>query len=331
MDKLRALDYFVAAAREGSFSGAARRFEVSTPAVARLVTALEASLGVQLFNRNAQGLSLTAEGGAYLQTCLPLLQQLREADESLTGGAARAQGMLVLGVPPYLSQHCILPALPEFHAAWPDIQIDIRNVDLVSAPEAQQADVLLLYGWQSHGEMVHRRIAQTRSLICASPAYWKAHGVPHRPKDLEQHQCLLFRDQENTILDFWEYEKEGKKEGATVRGWLVSDHRDVLLDAALAGLGVGRFSDLSIHEELKSGRLRPVMLDWQTKHAPPINLMYRAGQRRTPRVKVFIDFLIELFARLEQEREPAGEAALIAEKPHWYRRRRARASSSPRD
>ncbi|MDO8301205.1 LysR family transcriptional regulator [Lacisediminimonas sp.] len=330
MDKLRALEYFVAAAREGSFSAAARRLDVSTPAVARLITALETSLGVQLLHRTVQGIALTADGASYLEACKPVLQQLRAADESVTGAAVRAQGMLVVGVPPFLSQHCILPALPAFHARYPDIQLDIRTVDLVTAPEAQAADILLLYGWQSHAEMVNRRVAQTRSLICASPAYWAAHGMPQRPRDLEHHNCLLFRDQEETILDFWEYERNGDKEGVTVSGWLVSDHRDVLLDAALAGTGVARFSDLSISSHLRSARLVPALLDWETKHAPPINLMFRASQRGTPRVRVFVDYLVALFAELEQQRVPAPTGPLPAERPHWYKRRHGRASASPR-
>ncbi|WP_151447474.1 LysR family transcriptional regulator [Lacisediminimonas profundi] len=331
MDKLRALEYFVAAAKDGSFSAAARRLDVSTPAVARLITALETSLGVQLFHRATQGIALTPDGAGYLEACKPVLQQLRAADESLTGAAVRAQGTLVLGVPPSLSQHCVLPAMAAFHARYPDIQIDIRTVDLASAPEAQEADILLLYGWQSHAGMVHRRIAQTRSLICASPSYWAAHGVPQRPKDLEGHTCLLFRDQEDTILDFWEYEREGRKEAVTVSGWLISDHRDVLLDAAIAGAGVARFSDLTIASHLRSGRLVPALLDWETKHAPPINLIYRASQRRTPRVRVFIDFLVELFKELEMQRVPTPTAPLPAERPHWYKRRHGRASASPRE
>jgi LysR family transcriptional regulator for bpeEF and oprC len=331
LDKLRALDYFIAAAGEGSFSAAGRRFDVSTPAVARMIGELEKSLGVRLFHRGAQGLSLTSEGAEYLRACRPLLQQLRQVDDSLSGAASRPQGLLVLGAPPYLSQHCILPALPAFHEAYPDLQVEIRSVDLASSPKALEADVLLLFGWQSHGEMVHRRIAQTRSLICASPSYWEKHGVPQRFKDLEQHKCLLFRDQEGTTLDFWEYEKAGKKEGVKVSGWLISDHRDVLLDAALAGAGVGRFSDLTVREHLLSGRLLPVMLDWETRHAPPINLLYRSDPRRVPRVKVFIDFLIGLFEELEADGSPVPTSTVAAEKPYWYKRRRTRASSSPRD
>lgn len=328
MDKLRALQYFVAAARARSFSGAARRLDVSIPAVARLVTTLERSLGVTLFERSSQGLTLTADGASYLEKCQPLLLQLADIDEAISGAAARPRGSLVIGAPPIISQHCLLPALPAFHARYPDIQLDIRTVDRPTAPEAQSVEVMLLYGWPEHAGMVHRRVAHTRLLICASPVYWAAHGVPKRPKDLEGHACLLFRDQEGTILDHWEYEREGRKEAAAVSGWLVSSHRDVIMDAAIAGVGVARFTDLTVRAPLRSGQLVPVLLDWETKQSPPINILYRAHQRRTPRVRLFVDFVIELFARLEKEREPAFASMIPVERPHWYQRRHARASAS---
>ena len=330
MDKLRALQYFVAAAREGSFSGAARRLDVSVPAIARLVGALERQLGLSLFDRTVQGLNLTADGTSYLDSCQPLLEQLAAIDEALLGAAARPRGTLVLGAPPILSQHCILPALPAFHARYPDIQVDVRTVDRPRSREAEAAEILVLYGWPQQPGMVQRRLAKTRLMICASPAYWAAQGVPQRPKDLERHPCLLFRDQEGTVLDLWEYEREGQKESAAVSGWLVSSHRDVILDAAIAGLGVARFTDLTVRTPIRSGQLVPVLLDWESKHAPPIQLLYRASQRRLPRVRLFIDFLTALFRDLEGEREPALAVNVEAERPHWYRRRHGRASATPR-
>ncbi|WP_082988323.1 LysR family transcriptional regulator [Bordetella bronchialis] len=329
MDKLRALEYFVAAANERSFTGAARALNVSVPAVARLVGALEQRLGVALFERTVQGLTLTADGVNYLAVCRPLMEQLDAADEALRGGALRPRGTLVLGTSPILSQHSILPALPAFHARHPDIHIDIRNIDRVTAPEASTAEVLVLYGWPKQPGMVHRHLADTRLLICAAPQYWEKHGVPVSPRDLAHHQCLLFRDHEGTVIDYWEHERDGQVEAVAVNGWLVSSHRDVILDAVIAGQGVARFTDLSIRDPLRMGLLVPVLTDWQTRQSPPINLLYRSNQRRLPRVRLFIEFLTDLFQRLEDERGPELAQQLAAEEPHWYRRRHSRASATP--
>jgi DNA-binding transcriptional LysR family regulator len=329
VNKLRALEYFIAAANERSFTAAARTLDVSVPAVARLIGALEKSLGVALFDRTVQGLTLTSDGVNYLDACQPLLEQLISADEAVRGGGQRPRGTLVLGTSPILSQHSILPALPAFHARYPDIHIDVRNIDRVTAPEASAAEVLVLYGWPKQAGMVHRHLADTRLLVCASPKYWQAHGVPSSPRDLRDHQCLLFRDHEGTVIDYWEHEHDGRTEAIAVNGWLVSSHRDVILDAVIAGQGVARFTDLSIREPLRRGLLEPVLMDWQSRQAPPINLLYRHSQRRLPRVRLFIDFLTELFHQLESERTPDLAAHLAAVQPHWYRRRHSRASATP--
>ncbi len=329
MDKLRALEYFIAATRTRSFSGAARELDVSVPAITRLVSALEKSLGVNLLDRTPQGVRLTADGAAYLEICEPLLRQLGIADEALRGAASRPRGTLVLGCPTILSQHCILPWLPEFHARHPDIQIDIRTVDKPTALDASVAEVQVLYGWPEHPGLIHRRLANTRSLICAAPRYWAKFGIPERIKDLERHQCLLFRDHEGTVIDFWEHECNGQKESASVSGWLTSTHRDDILDAAINGQGVARFTDLSVREPLRNGQLVPVLLEWESRHSPPINLMYRRGQRQLPRVRLFIDFLGNQFRRMEDERAPELTVRLTPERPDWYRRRHARASATP--
>jgi DNA-binding transcriptional LysR family regulator len=167
-------------------------------------------------------------------------------------------------------------------------------------------------------------------MICASPAYWAAHGVPQRPADLAQHTCLLFRGPEGAVLDLWRYERAGVSESIAVTGWLVSSHRDALLDAVLAGEGVGRFTDITVREHLRSGRLVPALLDWETKDGPPVHLLYRAGHKRTPRVRLFVDFATRLFAQLDAQRDEGVAARLSAERPQWYRRAYSRASAVAR-
>lgn len=141
MDKLRALQYFITAAEEHSLSGAARRLDVSVPAVSKLVAALERSLAVSLFHRTAQGLALTSHGEDYLEVCRPVLDQLAAADEAVRADAANVRGTLVVGTQRTLAQHCLLPALPRFHARHPDLQIDIRDVGRSTDTDARAVDV----------------------------------------------------------------------------------------------------------------------------------------------------------------------------------------------
>jgi LysR family transcriptional regulator, regulator for bpeEF and oprC len=321
MDKLRALQYFIAAADEGSLSGAARRLDVSVPAVSKLIRSLEKTLGASLFDRTVRGLTLTSNGEIYLEACQPLLDQLAAADEALRGAATNVRGTLVVGSPQMLAQHCLLPALPRFHARYPDLQIDIRDVDFATTANANAVDVYILYSWaEPPADLVQRPIGQSRFIICAAPGYWAANGVPQRPSDLERHVCLLFRTPAGTVHDLWQLERNGVKESVAAKGWPVSSHRDVVLDAALAGEGVVRLTDLTIHAHVRSGRLVPVLLDWEMRDAPPIDVLYRPNQRRIPRVRVFIDFVTELFRELEAARGEKAGAHLRTERPRWWAR-----------
>ena len=328
MDKLRALQYFVAAAEERSLSGAARRLEVSIPAVAKLVNALEKNLGASLFERSFQGLALTADGERYLESCQPLLEQLAEADEAVGAAAVRARGMLVVGAPAFVSQNCLGPSLARFHARYPDIELDLRIVNRVTDPLAEAVEVFILFGWHDAPDMVQKPVGHNRYVVLASPAYWSTHGMPRRPRDLEAHQCFAFRNPHGTLLDLWEFERGEEKEAARVRGWLASSHRNLLFDAALAGEGVVRSSDLLVQAHVRLGRLVPALTDWTPLHAPPVSVLFRPKHRRTPRVRAFVEFAEEVFRRLEVERE--GGIAAAAQRPEWYGTHYGRASSAAR-
>jgi DNA-binding transcriptional LysR family regulator len=324
MDKLRALQYFLTSAEERSFSRAARRLEVSVPAVAKLVNALERELGAALFDRTAKGLKLTASGERYLDACQPLVAQLTAADEVVIEEGSRPRGTLVVGAHPEL---VMLPWLSRFHERYPDIQLDVRAVTRLTIKDTP-AEVYIVHGWPNQPDMVRRLIAQPRLLTCAAPGYWATHGVPQRPKDLERHVCLLYCNDEGTVNDLWQYERGEEKESVTGRGWLVSNSRYVTLNAALSGEGVVRISDLMAGEHLRSGQLVPVLLDWQMTDAPPFNLLYPSSQRRNPRVRLFIDFVIEAFRELEAESGYGTMRRQFAERPYWARPQYRRASAA---
>lgn len=330
MDKLRAIQYFVAAAETGSFAGAARRLEVSVPAVQKLLGSLERDLGITLFERHAQGVNLTGNGSAYLECCRPLLGELDACETGLKRSTARPSGTLVVAAHAQLVHHILLPALPRFHAEFPEIQFDFRTVHRLEDADAAAADVLLLHGWpgatQDH---VHRKLGMTRTFIMATPEYWATHGVPSSPQMLMQHNCLMVRNPAGILIDLWEFKRGSEKVSISVNGWLSSNAREVVLDAVLGGEGIGRFTDLTTRSYVQSGRLVPVLLDWDVLSGPPINLLYKASARRTPRARLFIDFIMQLLNALEAEGE-ALAYRVPAERPAWHRRGYGRASSTLR-
>lgn len=325
MDKLRALEYFVAAAHEKSFSGAARRLGVSVTAVAKLVASLEKTLGVLLFERSSHGLTLTAAGGSYLDACLPALAQLTEADEQTRASVSRAPGTVVVGVQHVIASGCLTRALPRFHARYPEITLDIREFQRVTEEETSGIDVFLVMGWPNLPNLVQRRIAAGRFIVLASPDYWARHGTPRRPKDLEHHNCLPIRALDGTVMDLWKFQRGEEEEAVMARGWLLTSnaHREMVISQALTGEGVVRVLDWTNLHDIASGALVRALVDWESPEAPPVNLLYRASVRRLPRVRLFIDFVTELFLELEAIR---GQPVAASGRPDWIGRHLGRSS-----
>jgi DNA-binding transcriptional LysR family regulator len=330
VDKLRALQYFVAAAEEGSLSGAARRCEVSVSSIAKLLGALERELGVRLVDRSTQGLKLTARGESYLEACRPVLDRLAQADAQASAVAPGSERTLVVGAPGLLSRLVLVPALARYHERFAHVRIDLRAIDQLTVTDAQTRgiDVLVALGWPGDVSLVQRRLAQSRLIVCASPAYWERRGIPQRPRDLAAHECLLVRTPEGTVIDLWRHVRGDEHEEVAVRGRLVSESRDYVLQAVLAGQGVGRFADLSVWTHVERGELQPVMVDWDSNDAPPFSALHRADARRDAAVQGFVGFLEELLREVESQCQRLVGARPQASRPAWYGRRQGRASTS---
>ncbi|MBX3605577.1 MAG: LysR family transcriptional regulator [Piscinibacter sp.] len=330
MDKLRALHYFVAAAEGGSLSAAARRFDVSVPAVTKLVSALERDLGVKLLDRSTQGLTLTARGAQYLEHCAPLLAQLADADRTMAAPGARRARTLVVGAPPLLSRALLVPALADWHERHPHVHIDLRTLDFLTVKDAaaRGVDVLVALGWPGSVDLVQRPLAQSRLIVCASPAFWRRHGVPAQPSELVNHACPLVRSPEGTVLDLWRHTRGDVVQEVAVGGWLTCASRDDVLQAVLLGQGVGRFADLSVWPFVRDGLLQPALLEWESSDSPPFSALIRPESRRDAVVQDFVGFLSGLLRPVEALCRDAFGARPSAVRPRWYASRPGRASKT---
>jgi len=330
VDKLKAIQYFLAAAQTGSLSATARQQGVTLQAVAKLVSALESELGAVLFQRGNRGLQLTADGAQYAEACAPLLSQLQAADEAMRQARQRPQGTLVVGGTPFLLQHCIVPALAAFHASYPDLTLDLRAVLHLEEPATKDCDLLLLHGWFEAGSWVRRELPVMPQVTAATSEYWKRHGIPRHPRDLADHNCLSYRNPYGKLLDLWRYRQEGAAgevvEEVVVQGWLNSNHRDNLLELTLGDGGVMRIAVATAQADLASGRLVPVLLDWELMDPPPLAIYFRPELRRTLRLRVFAEFVAAHCAGLAKLTNAKGQSSVDG-RPAWHHGNNRRASS----
>jgi len=328
MDKLRAIQYFNRAAESGSFAAAARFFDVSTSAITQLVGGLERSLGVTLFHRTTQGIALTADGERYYEIARKVAADLHDVEQRLGPRGAKPRGTLTFGMNSALGPICVMPRIARFLARYPDIELVFKSIATVQEIEEKNLDLAVLVGWPPERDLVVRPLAQTRLVVCASPEYWAREGMPHEPEALRDHHCLIVRSLGGTLLDRWTFEKNGERRTIDVKTRLFSDDRVGLVEAVCAGSGVIRMADFTLSRYLPSGLLVPVLTDWEALEAPTIFAAYPPSQRRSKLVRVFLDFLVEVFAEIESKRMPSpGIAMPRVPKPDWFGRTHGRHSA----
>ena len=325
MDQWRAMECFVTAAQEHSFSAAARRLDVTIPAVAKMVRALETSLGVMLFQRSSTGLALTAEGSDYLETCTHVLAQIHDANERMRSVETRARGTVTAAVQHAIAWDRLGRALPRFHSRHPDIRVDLRDLMPMTDANLQDIDVVVGLGWlKAEGNWVQRRVGSAGFSVCASPSYWSHAGMPSHPSELAHHNCVLLRHPFGTVLDVWSFRRGDEAVQVTVDGWLVvsNAHRESMVQAALAGHGVVRVADWAYRDELASGQLVPAFKEWEVADSAPVNVWYPPNVRRTLRVRLFVEFIAEVF------QDPTFRSHQVpSTAPTWLRKSASRASS----
>jgi DNA-binding transcriptional LysR family regulator len=320
--KLRGLEYLVAVVDSGGFNAAGRQLGVAAQSVHRMVRALEAELGLPLIDRSTQPLRPTPDAAAYVERARTLLAELRELDASLHDQTAVPRGSISLAAHSVVLQF-VLPAwLPRFHVRYPDIRLEI--IDAGSSRDLAKlgTDALMQFGWPPQQDAILRTLAETRWLVVATPAYWARHGIPAHPSDLPRHPCALYRTPFGEVLRQWTFEKGGERVAVNVDGWLVSDSRHAHDAALYGGQLVARVNDLTALPGIDDGSLQPVLLDWTGLNSPPLSMVVKRSLLRQPRMRAWVDFVVDQARQLTLQRKPAGLGPVQpAERPDWWRKR----------
>jgi len=301
MDYLAAMRAFVRAVELGSFSKAAREMDMKVSTVSRYVSGLETDLSAALLNRSTRALRLTEAGAAFYERAAAILVEVEDARLQTTALNARPQGLLRIGAPGAFGRRHLAPHLKQFRELYPDIRLDLSlteaTVDLIDSG----LDVAIRIGALPDSSLVARRLAAHRRLLVASPAYVHRHGVPGEPEDLADHHCLLFAIQRRD--DAWFHRPPDRADAEAfpvkIRGEVRADDSDVLLQAARDGLGIGLLPTWILADDLQSGRLEALMTDRRWSIAPgpepAIHAVYPPKKTVSPKVRAFLDFIVERF------------------------------------
>ena len=284
------LAVFEAAARAGSFSGAARALKLTPSAVSRTVARTEARLGVRLVIRTTRSLTLTAEGEAYLQAARRILTDLDDAEQAIADQGA-PRGRLRVSVSQSHGRLHVVPLLGDFTALYPHILVDINLTDAVVDIAAGQADVGVRSGPLEDSGLTAKKISQTRRVIVASPAYLVRRGTPVVPEDLHAHNCLNFNFRRAEPV--WPFVRDGHEFRLTVRGSLEANNGETLGQLAADGVGITRVGAFSVADDIAAGRLIPLLEDFNPGDVENTHAVFIGGPNTPARVRVFVDFLAE--------------------------------------
>lgn len=293
MDRLSALEVFVAVAERGSFSQAAEVLGLSNSAVSKQVAALEARLGVRLLNRTTRRVALTEVGQAYCERARAVLADLAEADAAAARLHQEARGLVKVSAPVSFAVMHLAGPVAGFMAAHPRVEVDLvlndRFVDIVQ----EGFDLAIRIGQLADSSLRARRIAPVRRVLAASPAYLARAGTPATPDDLTSHACIRYAISGDT----WELEREGAPgTAARIRtaGPLRVNNGDMIREAALEGLGIVNLPTFIIGEDMAKGRLVRVLPDWCASTIA-LHAVYPPGRALSAKVRLLIDHLAQSF------------------------------------
>ena len=297
MDRLAALEAFARVAETGSFSAAARGLNLSKSLISRQVSALEAELGARLISRTTRSLTLTEAGRGYYEQVTRILAQMEEADLSVSQLQATPRGRLRVNAPMSFSLLRLAPALPDFLALYPEIEVDMvmndRRVDLME----EGFDLAIRIGRLADSSLVARKLGAMQRYIVASPAYLAERGTPKVPADLRHHACLCYSNADT--IDEWRFcEPDGRPISIEVKGRVRANNGDLLRIAALRGLGFVDLPNFLVAGDIESGALVPVLQDY-VKQDGGVYAVYPHARYLPPKIRVFIDFLAERWGGAE--------------------------------
>ncbi|MDD1966088.1 LysR family transcriptional regulator [Pseudomonas putida] len=279
----------------GSFVKAAEVLDMTQSGVSRAVARLESRLGIRLFDRTTRSVKLTDEGRRLYEEVAPLLAGLEEAATQASGSAMAVRGRLRVNVDPYFSRLILAPALGDFMATYPELELDLVTRDELGDLVADGVDLAVRFGEQPSSSLIGRQLLKTRVLTVASPAYLEKHGRPQQPSDLQdpRHVCIDFRDPQTGRPFAWEFQREGERLVLNTRRRLMVNDVGTMHRICEQGQAVAQVLALGVEPAIREGRLVELFPDWPDEYFP-LYALYPSRHLPPAKVRAFLEFVVSL-------------------------------------
>ena len=290
MDGFSEIGVFVRVVQARGFTKAGKSLGLTASGVSRVLSRLEARLGVRLLERTTRSIGLTAEGAAYFERCSKILHELEDANLALAGARDAPRGRLRVDAPSSLGRFVIAPGVPHFLEAHPDLSVDLTLRDHLIDPIAEGIDVVVRMAEPKDSELISKKVGGMPTHVVASPKYLARRGTPSSPGDLRSHDTLGFFAGGAALP--WHFRGGTEALSFTPNGRLNSNSTDAIRDAALAGLGLAQMLEVVVRDEIARGKLEVVLPEFESRPRL-IYALFTRDKAALPKVRVFLQFLTE--------------------------------------
>jgi LysR family transcriptional regulator, regulator for bpeEF and oprC len=295
-NKLQAMEVFVQVVDAGSFTRAADTLQMPKATVSTLVQSLEASVSAKLLHRTTRLVTVTTDGAAYYERCVRILSDVRDAEESLSRTRLSPSGRLRVDMSSGLASEVVIPALSDFFERYPDIMLELGSTDRPVELVEEGIDCAIRGGELVDSDLIARRVGVINFVTAASPDYLARHGMPQHPRDLERHRCVNYFSAKTGKIYDWDFRRGDERIDIAMRGVIALNDSNAYVRAGLAGLGVIQMTDYLLLQHVAAGRMVQLLPDW-TSEPLPVHVVYPHNRHLSAKVRVFVEWVSELFAK----------------------------------
>jgi LysR family transcriptional regulator for bpeEF and oprC len=308
MDQLQGMRVFTRVAELGSFARAADTLDLSRAMASSYVAQLEKHLGTRLLHRTTRKVAVSPEGAVYLEHCKRILAEIDAADDHLRLARDRPQGKLRVDVPIAFGKHLLLPALPKFTQRYPELALEVRFNDHYVDIAAERVDVAVRAGAVRDPDLIAKKVATSRLVTCAAPAYLARAGFPRTPEDLRKHRLIGYLRHDATRANEWRFRFGDEVRNVKLPFALSFNSVEPLGISAFEAQGIVQLNDLVVSYPIAQGKLVEVLREFSCE-GPTLNVVYPRATQHLAKVRVFAEFAAQLLRGYEARLRRAPQSA----------------------